>query len=77
MGLDGNQQLQLTQSPTFKDVPYWSPDGSKIVFAEILDLNGNQNIYVMNQDGSGQRAVTRGVGEQTTPSWAKIRRTAS
>jgi TolB protein len=76
MGIDGSQPLQLTQSPTFKDAPAWSPDGTKIVYAQILDNDGNQNIYTMNKDGSDQRPVTHGVGEQTSPSWARISRAA-
>jgi Tol biopolymer transport system component len=40
-----------------------------------VDNQGDQNLYTMNLDGTGQRAVTHGVGEQTTPNWVKIRRT--
>lgn len=74
MGIDGSNPVQLTQSPTYKDVPYWSPDGSKIVYSEIVDNNGDQNIYTMNKDGTGQAPVTHGISEQTSPSWVKISR---
>ena len=35
----------------------WSPDGRKIAFGKWRD--GNDDIYVMNADGSGQRNLTR------------------
>ena len=59
----------------------WSPDGSKIVFesARALDAtnaigeNYSKNIWVMNNDGSEVRPLTRlnGVGEHNTqPQWS-------
>ena len=33
--------------------PSWSPDGRRIAFVSKRD--GNQEVYVMNADGSGQR----------------------
>ena len=36
--------------------PLWSPDGQKIAF--LSKRNGNNDIYVMNPDGSGQRNLT-------------------
>jgi Tol biopolymer transport system component len=41
--------------------PSWSPDGRRIAFATKRDVNNE--IYVMNSDGSGQRNLTR------TPRW--------
>jgi Tol biopolymer transport system component len=45
--------------------PFWSPDGSKIVFHSRMDLNASvngtlhpDNIWVMNPDGSGKTALT-------------------
>jgi len=36
--------------------PVWSPDGSKIAYA--ADKDGNIEIYLMNQDGSGEQKIT-------------------
>jgi TolB protein len=46
------------------ETPAWSPDGSKIVFASSRATDGSdngsaiQNIWVMNADGTGARALT-------------------
>ena len=44
----------------------WSPDGSRIVYAPIVDRNAA--IYVMNADGSGARRLTT----DTAPDGKKI-----
>jgi hypothetical protein len=38
----------------------WSPDGARIAFD--TDRDGNQRIYVMNADGSGQVNLTNSAG---------------
>jgi Tol biopolymer transport system component len=69
MNADGSEQQRLT--PRGSDLraglddrdrkPGWSPDGRRIAF--VSKRNGNNEIYVMNADGSGQRNLTR------TPRW--------
>ena len=54
---DGSGQRRLTQSGR---QPLWSPDGQKFDFTS--KRNGNDDIYVMNPDGSGQRNLTRNPG---------------
>jgi len=48
----------------------WSPDGSKIAF--VSDVSGEEEIYVINQDGSGEpEALTSGsVGMLYSPEWS-------
>ncbi len=48
--------------------PAWSPDGQKIAFASVRD--GNQEIYVMNADGSGQQRLTRNTAGDYAPAWS-------
>jgi len=48
--------------------PSWSPDGSKITFSS--DIDGNDEIYVMNADGSNQTRITNNDAEDWYPSWS-------
>jgi TolB protein len=49
-------------------LPAWSPDGSKVAFT--LSQGGNQEIYVMNKDGSGMRRLTNNPDIDTSPTWS-------
>ena len=49
-------------------LPTWSPDGSKVAFC--LSQGGNQEIYVMNKDGSGVRRLTTHPDIDTSPTWS-------
>jgi Tol biopolymer transport system component len=53
----------------------WSPDGTRLAFSLIGGAETcGQNIYVMNADGSGLKALTNAVGAHPTsnshPSWS-------
>ena len=48
--------MRLTHDWANDEVPVWSPDGTKIAF--ISDRDGNEEIYVMNTDGTGQTRLT-------------------
>ncbi len=43
-------------------LPAWAPDGTRIAFSSNRD--GNEEIYVMNLDGSGGAAVDRPLGHR-------------
>jgi len=65
---DGTAQTNLTGSTPYSDaVPVWSPDGEKILFGslrESIDPNQlNEEIFVMNADGSGQTNLSN------NPAW--------
>jgi Tol biopolymer transport system component len=63
---DGVNLMRLT---SFQDYgARWSPDNSKIVFTSERD--GNQEIYVMNSDGSSQTRLTHNDSPDYTPSWS-------
>lgn len=51
--------------------PAWSPDGTKIVFR--TDRDGNDEIYIMNADGSGQTRLTNDTASDFRPSWQAVR----
>jgi len=60
MNLDGAEQRRLTTNPAFDGFPSFLPDG-RIVFTSTRDAEFGSNaeqIYVMNQDGSGVVALT-------------------
>ncbi|MFC1575087.1 TolB family protein [Gemmatimonadota bacterium] len=43
--------------------PFWSPDGSKVAF--ITERDGNQEVYLMNSDGTGVLNLTQNPGDDT------------
>lgn len=47
--------------------PVWSPDGRQIAF--VLYAPPGPRIYVMNADGTGARALSRGPGDER-PAWS-------
>lgn len=61
---DGSDATRLTHD-TGSTGPYWSPDGTKIVF--MSQRTGDWDVWVMNADGSGQRNLTR---EPTGTDWS-------
>jgi WD40 repeat protein len=51
--------------------PSWSPDGSQIAFRRLVGgADGNADVYVMNADGSGQRAVADTEAADIKPIWS-------
>jgi TolB protein len=46
----------------------WSPDGTRLAFTSNRD--GNQEIYVVNRDGSGLRRLTSHPEIDVTPTWS-------
>jgi TolB protein len=49
-------------------LPIFSPDGTRIAFTSNRD--GNPEIYVMNQDGTGLRRMTNNPAIDVTPTWS-------
>ncbi|MGM0482012.1 MAG: amidohydrolase family protein [Pseudomonadota bacterium] len=69
MPASGGQAEKLTSDIAWQMQPVFSPDGSQIAFTS--DQGGGDNIWVMDTDGSNQRAVT----EETfrllnSPAWS-------
>jgi Tol biopolymer transport system component len=70
MDADGGNQIQLTSDEDCS--PYWSPDGSQIVFDSYRERYGgtikDRNIFVMDADGGNLTQLTRGGGRR--PAWS-------
>jgi len=66
---DGSGRTTLTHHPGFDLSPDWSPDGQRIVF--VRTDNGDNEIYVMNSDGSDPVNVSqRPHSFDSAPDWA-------
>ncbi|MDP9172620.1 MAG: DPP IV N-terminal domain-containing protein [Planctomycetota bacterium] len=58
--------------------PTWSPDGKRLAFATIAEPSdatavkpvGQQDIWMVEGDGSNRRRLTDGVGTNLSPCWA-------
>ncbi len=67
MNGDGTGKTNLTATTGDGNFPYWSYDGSKIVFNSFRDNNDKEEIYIMNANGSGQTRLTFTPGRDFYP----------
>jgi Tol biopolymer transport system component len=68
MNSDGNL-TRLTNHPSRDTHPTWSPDGQRIAF--MSERDGNEEIYVMNADGSNQIRLTNDPANDWGPAWSR------
>ena len=72
---DGSAEQRLTNGPEWDFVPQWSPDGRRIAFVRVVQgpgdspHGGDEEIFVMNADGSQIKRLTRSPGVDYAPSW--------
>lgn len=67
---DGSNETQLTFEGS-NERPRWSPDGRLIAFSS--KRGGQEALYVMRADGSGQTRVSRTKGNSQHPVWTPAR----
>jgi TolB protein len=63
VSLHGGGVTRLTSGPN-DGLPVYSPDGKKILFVTDRNTDGLLETWVMNADGSGQRLLIDGSGEE-------------
>jgi Tol biopolymer transport system component len=72
MNADGSGRSIVVPRVELKDEDFtWSPDGARIAFTVRTDFEiGDDDVYVVNVDGSGLRNLTRNPAGDAEPSWA-------
>ncbi|MEX0733708.1 MAG: hypothetical protein WD944_01570 [Steroidobacteraceae bacterium] len=71
MRADGTEPRNLTNHPASDSHPSWSPDGRQIVFCSTRGDGENDDIYVIDVDGSNLRRLTdNGLYWDTFPSFS-------
>ena len=59
MRADGSEVRRLTDEPGYDGGPFYSHDGSKIVWRRFAPDGATAEVYTANADGSGAKAITR------------------
>jgi len=59
---------RVTDGDAIDSWPMWSPDGKKIAFTTNRD--GNYEIYLMNNDGTGLTNLSKHAAQDTSPTWS-------
>lgn len=67
---DGSNLRRLTNNAADDTAPAWSPNGQQIAFVSTRLSVTSPRLYIMNADGSGQRAVPVPDTYVDRPSWA-------
>ena len=63
---DGSQPVQLTDPPLYPRLLYWSPDGTKILFAAYGEGDNHVKAYIVpSQGGRPQRLLPEDSGPET------------
>jgi Tol biopolymer transport system component len=76
LDLQSDEVRRLTAAPPLNQMPAWSPNGKHLAFMSTRD--GYPSVFVMNDDGSGQRNLTaKNLGDvdadwiSRAPSWSR------
>ncbi len=68
IGTELGTSTLLTSNAVADSNPAWSPDGTHLAFTSVRD--GNNEIYLMNADGSDVRRLTNSVYADYQPTWS-------
>jgi Tol biopolymer transport system component len=72
MDAHGKNVRQLTHTPgCYNGGPFFSPDGKRVIFRSDRKKKDYLQIYVINTDGTGERALTDTNGVNWGPFWYK------
>ena len=72
MDADGGHVRQLTHAPgCYNGGPFFSPDGKRVIFRSDRKEKDALQIYVINADGTSERALTDTKGVNWGPYWYK------
>ncbi len=69
MDNDGENIINLTQSPEMEISASWSPDGGQIVFDREVGEDESA-IFIMEADGQNPQRITFQPGRNSAPSWS-------
>jgi Tol biopolymer transport system component len=70
MRSDGTGARRLTVNPGADQMPAWSPDGTRVVWASVRPGSPARELWVMNADGSDQRRFTDTGRNPGFPHWS-------
>jgi Tol biopolymer transport system component len=75
MNSDGSNQVNISNSESNDEHPFWSSDGKRILFcsdrtAEKGKTENNIDIFEMNSDGSDIKQITKTPEVETYASWS-------
>ncbi len=67
MNADGSNQTRLTAWPGYDGGPFFSPDGSRIIWRHFKEDGALADVYTMRIDGSDRRRITDFVAMSWAP----------
>ena len=69
MAADGSGARQLTFAESWDRDPTWSPDGTRIAFARLIDVATRYDIYTVPAEGGAEERVTDDPHDDMHPNW--------